>query len=818
MQGVPRTYLKNNPSGNSLPLRLLLLLVILLPDPYAISQTFLYFQDSPSSDYYDYSWMELTPPSELERKGSDLRKFPVETLTVPIQGVNSLRLKWKSAAGGDWVAIAAGTNWTEKDISLTDTLQFWLYSVEGLDSTDLPRIFMEDVTNAKTTRHIFSSWCAALPSGQWIRIAIPMSLFLDAGDPVDFTRIKTIGFAQHHTEGIQHTLFVDNMKVFAGDGTSPAASKPAGIAAKGYDSHIELRWMPNPEDYVTGYVVQRSLDGGATFNTIATSAKEDTIITDHLKSFGSNVTAYYRVFALNASAELSVPSDTVFASTREFTDDEMLDMVQEYTFRYFWNFAHPASGMARERNTSGNTVTTGGTGFGIMAILVGIERGFITRDQGIARMQKILDFLESADRFHGAWPHWLDGNTGNVIPFSTYDNGGDLVETGFLVQGLLAARQYFNMENTEEKSIVQKITSLWEDVEWDWYRKNESDVLYWHWSPNYQWQMNMQIRGWNEAAIIYMLAIASPTHGIPASLWHIGWAGTSNYLNGKTFYGYKLDVGWDKGGPLFFAHYSFLGFDPRQKHDAYANYFNNNQSHTLINRAYCIQNPLGFAGYGENCWGLTASDDPDGYLAHEPASGRDNGTITPTAALSSMPYTPEESMNALKYLYRELGNKIWGPMGFHDAFNEQCSWYASSYLAIDQGPIIDMIENYRSSLLWNNFMANNEIGPMLDAIGFTEDLTSGIDKTNLRYSLMVVPNPAGPDGMIRFSLAEPAPFNITVTDLAGHVLYCLASGDHFSSGEYQYPLNHIHLSPGIYLLRLQLENHVAETIKIVIQY
>ena len=411
---------------------------------------------------------------------------------------------------------------------------------------------------------------------------------------------------------------------------------------------------------------------------------------------------------------MSVPSDTVEAATRVFSDDELLDMVQQYTFRYFWDFADPASGMARERNTSGNTVTSGGSGFGIMAMLVGIERGFITRDQGIARMQKILTFLENADRFHGAWSHWIDGNTGHVIPFSQQDNGGDLVETGFLVQGLLAARNYFNHDTPAEQGIAQKITDLWEAVEWDWYRQNNSNVLYWHWSPDNNWAINMQIRGWNEAAIIYILAIASPTHGVPASLWQTGWAGNSNYVNGKTFYGYKLDVGWDKGGPLFFAHYSFLGFDPRHKKDAYANYFINNRNHTLINRAYCIDNPQNFTGYSENCWGLTASDDPDGYMAHEPVSGRDNGTITPTASLSSMPYTPEESINALKYLYRNLGKKIWGPMGFYDAFNQKRNWYTTSYLAIDQGPIIDMIENYRSQLLWNNFMANTEIQQALD--------------------------------------------------------------------------------------------------------
>ena len=804
----PTIFCKINP--------LLLLLLLTSFSLRGNSQTYLYFQDSPSNEYYDFSWMELTVPSELEREGTDLRKFPVETQTEAKQGMNSLRLKWKSISGGDWVAIAAGTNWTEKDISVTDTLLFWLYSVEGLNSTDLPLVFMEDVSNAKTTKHPFSEWCDNLPAGVWIKVTIPMSLFLDAGDPVDFTRIKTIGFAQNSADGLQHTLFIDNMQVFTGNGTLPLPSVPKGLTAAGFDSHIELRWNRHPEASVSGILIKRSLDGGNTFNSIAINIAEDTVYIDHVRYLGTQITAHYCIVASNTAGEVSDCSDTVSAATRVFSDDELLDMVQQYTFRYFYDFAHPASGMTRERNTSGNTVTTGGTGFGIMALLVGIERGFITREQGIQRLQKMLGFLESADRFHGAWPHWLDGNTGNVAPFSTYDNGGDLVETGFLVEGLLTARQYFNQQTTEEQDIVQKITALWEGVEWDWYRKNGSDVLYWHWSPDYQWQINMQLRGWNEAAIIYMLAIASPTHGVPASLWADGWAGMSYYLNGKTFYGYKLDVGWDKGGPLFFAHYSFLGFDPRNKKDAYTNYFNNNRNHTLINRAYCIDNPLDFTGYNENCWGLTASDDPDGYMAHEPVTGRDNGTITPTAALSSMPYTPDESINAMKYLYRNLGDKIWGSMGFYDAFNQELDWYTTSYLAIDQGPVIDMIENYRSQLLWNNFMANDEIQPMLDAIGFTEDLSSGLDVRIHNNGPIVTPNPTNQHGQVRFNLSAPSKVSLIINDISGAIVNTLFSDTYLVAGEHSCSLDRLNLKPGVYFVRLLKENEMPETTEFII--
>jgi hypothetical protein len=605
------------------------------------------------------------------------------------------------------------------------------------------------------------------------------------------------------------------MRVFTGTGASLPVSRPTGVSALGYDSHVEVTWKLNPEATVSGYALQRSADGGNSFSTVASAGSKDTIYEDHVRELGAVVTLHYRLSALNGSGELSVPSDTVTASTRNFTDDELLTMVQQYTFRYFWDFAHPASGMARERNTSGDIVTTGGTGFGIMAIPVGIERAFITREEGIARMKKILGYLENADRFHGAWPHWLNGNTGKVVPFGTTDNGGDLVETAFLVEGLLTARKYFNRQTADELDIVQRITTLWTEVEWDWYRQNNSDVLYWHWSPNYGWQINMQIRGWNEAAIVYILAIASPTHGVPASMWDTGWAGMSYYLNGKTFYGYKLDVGWDNGGPLFFAHYSFLGFDPRQKKDAYANYFDNNRNHTLINRAWCIDNPLDFTGYGENCWGLTASDDPDGYMAHEPVSGRDNGTITPTAALSSMPYTPEESVNALKYLYRNMGKKIWGPMGFKDAFNQERNWYADSYLAIDQGPIIGMIENYRTGLLWDNFMQNEEMGPALEAIGFTADLSTGIPETLPGSGLVAVPNPLTAEGSIRFRLHTPSVIRLTITDLSGRTVALLASGA-LVAGDHRVAMDKITLSPGMYIARLEKNNGLPETTELII--
>jgi len=398
------------------------------------------------------------------------------------------------------------------------------------------------------------------------------------------------------------------------------------------------------------------------------------------------------------------------------SDDELLTLVQHQTFKYFYDYAHPASGMARERFGSGEIVTTGGSGFGVMAITVGMERGFITRSEGISHITKIVNFLETADRFHGAWPHWINGSTGKVIPFSTKDNGGDLVETAFMIQGLIAARQYLDLSQPSENELAIKITHLFNTVEWDWYTRGGQNVLYWHWSPNYGWDMNMRIEGYNETLITYILAAASPTHTINSTAYHQGYARNGGIINGKTFYGYFLPVGYDYGGPLFFAHYSFLGLDPRNLSDVYANYMMQNTNHSLINWSHCVSNPKKYPNYNTSCWGLTASDIPSGYGVSEPTN--DRGVIAPTAAVSSLPYTPGQSMDAIRYFYYILGDKLWGPYGFYDAFSISQNWWADSYLAIDQGPQVCMIENYRSGMLWDLFMLAPEVKNGLTKLGF----------------------------------------------------------------------------------------------------
>lgn len=409
------------------------------------------------------------------------------------------------------------------------------------------------------------------------------------------------------------------------------------------------------------------------------------------------------------------------------TDEALLDSVQRRTFNYFWDGAEPTSGMARERfhvdgvypQNDKNVVTSGGSGFGIMAIVAGIDRGYITREEGLERFTKIVNFLEKADSFHGVFPHWWNGETGEVKGFSDKDNGGDLVETSFLLQGLLALHQYYINGSDAEKALAVRIDKLWKNVDWNWHR-NGQNVLYWHWSPNHSWEMNFPVRGYNECLITYVLAACSPSHGTPAEVYHEGWAENGKIIAPHQLEGYNLNMRYQSNsgaGPLFWAHYSFLGLNPTGLKDKYADYYQEMKNYTLINRAYCLRNPKGFKGYGENCWGLTASYSVKGYSAHEPTEEGDLGVIAPTAALSSIVYTPQESMKVIRKLY-SMGDKVWGQYGFYDAFSETDNWYPQRYLAIDQGTIAVMIENYRSQLLWNLFMSHPDVQKGLKKLGF----------------------------------------------------------------------------------------------------
>ncbi|MBU0560007.1 MAG: T9SS type A sorting domain-containing protein [Bacteroidetes bacterium] len=776
----------------------LITLITLLFATIINAQDLVFFDDSPTNVSYDASWGYNNAPSFVERVGE---KFPVSE-GIKYLGTNSLKLHWKSASGGDWGIAVAAVGWPGSDVTTKDTLTFWFYADSAFATNDLPKIFLEDLSNRKTDKQNLSNFAVTIQANVWSKISIPIQVFKNFPGTADLTKIKTVYYGQGISDGFHHTMYLDEIRMkSAGGGDSEPPVAPVLLFVKGFNKHIDLKWVRNSEVDLDGYYIYKY--NGTTPVLLSNVKADEQFFTDFVG--GTDVSAEYAISAYDLSGNESGLSNSFSASTKFMTDDEMLDMLQESTFRYFWDYAHPVSGLTRERHGSKNTVTSGGSGFGIMAVIVGIERGFISREEGAARILKISNFLKNADRFHGAWSHWLNGETGKAIPFSQYDDAGDLVETAFLIQGLLTAREYFINDDSVENEIRTLITELWETVEWEWYRRSEgSNVLFWHWSPNYEWQMNMPIKGFNETMIVYLLAIASPTHGVPASLYHNGWV-SSNYLNGKTFYGIKQFVGPDYGGPLFFTHYSYLGFDPRNKKDSYTNYFINNRNIALIHNKYCEDNPMGYTGYSADTWGLTASDDPYvGYLAHEPMN-RDNGTLSPTAALSSMPYTPTESMAAFKSFYNTYGEDLWGSYGFKDAFNPGINWTAGSFLAIDQGPIIIMVENYRSALLWDLFMANPEIQPMLDAIGFITDTTTAVEDdihAPLAFELIGnYPNPFNPSTRIKYSIPNTSDVKLEVFNLIGEKIATLVN-EVKQPGTYEVSFNAGNLSSGVYFYKI----------------
>jgi hypothetical protein len=706
------------------------------------SETFydehVFFDNSPADKSYYRSDGMAVAPSNLELLDG---RLPVDS-THFVSPPNALRLKWTSVSGGDWRMRLRGRDRFERNsVFEGDTLSLWCYSESEISPEESPQIDLQDSNDVGAGTIMLLADYGRLPARTWVHLNIPLAHFKSIVGRTedlkfDSRKLATIWLSQGLDDGKEHTLYLDNIQILSsGSAQAKPPAGPTGLLVKGAERHFDLSWFGNSESNLLSYQIYRSWDG-AIYHPIATQQ-------GHLKRYVDFVgepgrKAYYRISAVDLAGNESPLSPPASGSTRQYTDDELLDMVQEGCFRYYWEGAHPHAGMALETIPGNDSlVAVGASGFGIMALISGANRHFISREDCAERLVKITRFLRKADRFHGAWPHFLNGDTGRCVPyFGKYDDGGDLVETAFLIQGLLVARQYFDGDTAAEREIRQTVTDLWRGVEWDWYRRDaSSDFLYWHWSPDFGWHIGHPLVGWNETMIVYLLAIASPTHPVPASLYHTGWAGESDlavryrwwwsrttvgdhYTNGNTFYGFKLDVGEGSGADLFFTQFSFMGFDPRGKRDQYTDYFKNNRNIALINHAYCEKNPRNYAGYGPDCWGLSAGLNSGGG---RPQPRDDSGTICCSAALGCFPYTPRESMAALKHFYRTLGAKIWGIYGFHDGFNESENWFEPGWMGLNQAVITVMIENYRSGLIWKYFMANPEIQPALNAIGFTAD-------------------------------------------------------------------------------------------------
>ena len=647
---------------------------------------------------------------------------------------NSLQLNYTNGSSGKWMAMILKPEWRgQTNIKAGNTLYIKLFvnSVKTA-AAHLPAIQIAKSDSILSTAIPLSKYVSNLSSKSWVSIAIPLKDFSGINYKQS-SEISIVNFLQSSVDGNEHSIFVDDIEILPGNHSPLSTRTPAISRAKGFAKHVDLEWAPIQDSTIKHLKIYRSVDGNS-FRPVGIQSPFIHRYADYIGETEKNV--QHKISFVGYDYKESKLSAPVSTRTRRMTDDELLTMVQEACFRYYFEGAERQSGLAKE-NIPGrhNMIATGASGFGMMALIAGTERKFITRDQAVERFLRIATFLEQAETFHGAFSHFVDGPTKKVEPFfGMRDNGGDLVETSFLMQGLLTARSYFDRNDVKEKQIRDKITKIWEGVEWSWYRRQTSpNYLTWHWSPDQEWIIDHQLIGWNETMITYLLAIASPTHSVPATMYYSGWAsldtiaqqyrknwGQTNdgsmYKNGKAYFGIPLPVGVSNGGPLFFTHYSYLGFDPHHITDAYTNYFENNRNIALINHRYSIENPGKYIGYSDSCWGLTAGDGPFHYSASEPVLRMDDGKMVPTGAIASFPYTPVQSMKALKNYYHNYGYFLWGEYGFRDAFNLTENWCSEIFMGLNQAPMVVMIENHRTGLLWNLFMKTPEIQNVLEKL------------------------------------------------------------------------------------------------------
>ncbi len=493
------------------------------------------------------------------------------------------------------------------------------------------------------------------------------------------------------------------------------------MVATGHRMRIDLRWEGQEPDL---YEVWRSNSADGRFKRIAVGHGLP-LFSDFVGRDG--VVRYYRVRAVRNSSETRDGrqygefSATVRGESVAEEREAFLTGVQAAGIRYFTDYAHPVSGLGREWGRVNpphhvrRVCALGASGMGLMNMVVGLERGLLPAAETRQLLLRILRFVqEKAERYDGALPHWLDGTTGKTIPFARI-GGADIVETAFFMQGLLVVREYFAGTDAVDTEIRTRADAVWRDVRWDRF-VDKKNRLYWHW-PIEGRKRPLLITGSNEGHIAYLLAVASPTHPAPDAVYHDGWVGTHRVLN-KDYYGVRLEVGRPHGFPLFWTHYSYMGLDPRGLRDKHVrDYFDHHRNAALVHWHHAKENPGGFEGYGPLRWGLTSSSGPDGYGGWSPVH-KDNGTIAPTAALSSMPYLPEQSLAMLEDLYAERGADLWGEFGFYDAFNDSRNWTAKGFwIGIDVGPIAPMIENHRTGLCWKLFMQAPEIKAAVARLG-----------------------------------------------------------------------------------------------------
>lgn len=498
---------------------------------------------------------------------------------------------------------------------------------------------------------------------------------------------------------------------------------------------------------------------------------------------------------------------TAGVSGAQITEEAILDSLQRTAFDFFWNEANPANGLIRDRSAAWAPSSIASTGFGLTAICIGIDHGWITREEGRERVLTTLRTFWTLPQgsgtsgvagYRGLYYHFLDMNTG----LRTWSSELSTIDTGLLFAGILDCKQYFDTVDSLDTEVRALADSITERAEWDF--------MYLGWGIKMGWTPESGFSGfgdwigYNEAMIMYVIAMGSPTHPVPAGSWN---AWVSGY-DWQTWYGYTY-VAFP---PLFGHQYSHCWIDFRNIQDTYMliqgiDYFENSRRATLAQREYCIDNPGNHIGYGPESWGLTAGDGPFGYSARgAPPAQNDDGTITPTAAAASIVFAPEVVIPTLQYWYDNFKPELWMEYGFRDGFNLNYAWWGPEVIGIDQGPILVMIENYLNESVWTRFMENPDIQAGLDAAGFAPSFVSAPEaetgRPGARGLLSHGPNPFRDRTTIRFRLAESGPVTLTVYNVAGREVARLVDAD-LTAGLHEATFSAAGLPSGVYSYRLR---------------
>ncbi len=515
-------------------------------------------------------------------------------------------------------------------------------------------------------------------------------------------------------------------------------------------------------------------------------------------------------------------------TARAAIDVAVLDSLQYRGFLYFWNEANPANGLVKDRNTPGSVSSIAATGFGLSALCIAVDHGWITREAARSRVLTTLQTFWTGPQgpgtdgtigYKGLFYHWLDMSTAR----RTWNSELSTIDTALLFAGILHAREYFSTVDPADVQIRALADSITWRADWDWARNNGPGLTM-GWQPASGFLGN-RWTGYNEAMILYILALGSPTHPVPASDWNF-WCSSYGWTNPA-----GADVGYYVTFPPLFGHqYSHCWIDFRHIRDPYmtfrgSTYFENSRKATLGQIAYArlqdrlwqfTGNPAYNLGESDSLWGFTACDDPvSGYAAHGAPSGFDNGTIAPTAAISSLPFAPDSVWRCILNMWTHRNSvfegrvyPFYGPYGFGDAFNPvKSQWFTTAVLGIDQGPIVMMIENWRNDMVWARFMGNADIQRGLTAAGFAL-LPTGVDDPPLagggevRFSSH--PNPARGASLLRFRLPHAARVRMDVYDALGRHVETLADGER-GPGEHELSLDGRTLPAGVYLCRLAVD-------------